>query len=210
MFIFILAAASLTLVGQAQATDGDSLLVGQQSVRLFGVDAPELNQRCGEGNDSIACGRLSAGWLAARIDGRKVECTPMDRDRYDRVVAKCRVGGTDINAAIVEAGWATAYRKYSMAYISAEGRAKAGKRGIWATGFQDPSVYRQERRAAVPPQTPPNPTCTIKGNINSKGGHLYHLPGTRAYPDVRINVSRGERWFCSVSQATAAGWRAAK
>jgi endonuclease YncB( thermonuclease family) len=209
LFTFILAAASLTLSGQAQVTDGDSLRVGQQRVRLFGVDAPELSQRCGQGSASVACGKMSAAWLAARIDGRHVDCTPMDRDRYDRVVAICRSGGTDLNAAIVEAGWATAYRRYSMAYVSAEGRAKSSRKGIWALGFTDPSVYRQEQRASLPAQIPPNPRCVIKGNINSKGRRLYHLPQARSYPDVRINVSRGERWFCSVSEATMAGWRAA-
>jgi endonuclease YncB( thermonuclease family) len=180
LFTFILAAASLTLSGQAQVTDGDSLRVGQQRVRLFGVDAPELSQRCGQGSASVACGKMSAAWLAARIDGRHVDCTPMDRDRYDRVVAICRSGGTDLNAAIVEAGWATAYRRYSMAYVSAEGRAKSSRKGIWALGFTDPSVYRQEQRASLPAQIPPNPRCVIKGNINSKGRRLYHLPEARS------------------------------
>lgn len=206
----MIAAASLGLSGQALVTDGDSIRVGQHRVRLFGVDAPELSQRCGYGNGSVACGQLSAAWLASRIDGRTVECEPRDRDRYDRVVAICRIGGVDINAALVEAGWATAYRKYSLAYVPAEARAKSLKKGIWAAGLVAPSVYRQEQRAAVPAQLPPNPNCAIKGNINSKGGRLYHLPGARAYTDVRINTARGEKWFCSVSQATAAGWRAAR
>lgn len=206
----IAAAAALIFFGQACVTDGDSLRVGRQRVRLFGIDAPELSQRCGSGSATVACGTMSAAWLTSRIDGQHVNCTSVDRDRYDRVVAVCRIGGVDINAAIVEAGWATAYREYSNAYVPAEVRAKNRKKGIWAAGFTAPSVYRQERRSAVPPQLPPTPSCAIKGNINSKGGRLYHLPGARAYTDVRINTSRGERWFCSVPQAIAAGWRAAR
>ena len=210
MFTLVLAAASLAVSGPAQVTDGDTIRVGQHRVRLFGVDAPELSQRCGYGSASVACGKLSAAWLASRINGRAVDCEPRDRDRYDRVVAICRMGGIDINAALVEAGWATAYRKYSLAYAPAEARAKNLKRGIWAAGLVAPSVYRQEQRAGAPAQLPPDPNCTIKGNINSKGGRLYHLPGARAYPEVRINTARGERWFCSVAQATTAGWRAAR
>lgn len=49
--------------------------------------------------------------------------------------------------------------------------------------------------------------CSIKGNINSKGDRIYHVPGSRSYGATRINESKGERWFCSESEARAAGWR---
>ena len=48
----------------------------------------------------------------------------------------------------------------------------------------------------------------IKGNINSKGDRIYHLPGSSSYGPTKINESRGERWFCSEEEARAAGWRA--
>lgn len=50
--------------------------------------------------------------------------------------------------------------------------------------------------------------CQIKGNINSKGDRIYHVPGSRSYGATRINESKGERWFCSEAEAKAAGWRA--
>ena len=49
--------------------------------------------------------------------------------------------------------------------------------------------------------------CNIKGNINGKGEHIYHMPGQTYYQETQINESRGERWFCSESEARAAGWR---
>ena len=52
--------------------------------------------------------------------------------------------------------------------------------------------------------------CKIKGNISSKGEKIYHVPGGRSYDKTVIDTSKGERWFCSTSQAEAAGWRAAK
>jgi hypothetical protein len=53
--------------------------------------------------------------------------------------------------------------------------------------------------------------CTIKGNINSKGEKIYHVDGkSPSYDDTVINESAGERWFCSESEALAAGWRAPK
>jgi hypothetical protein len=51
--------------------------------------------------------------------------------------------------------------------------------------------------------------CLIKGNINSKGKHIYHVPGGRWYDATSIDQSKGERWFCSEAEAQAAGWRPA-
>lgn len=56
----------------------------------------------------------------------------------------------------------------------------------------------------------PTARCTIKGNINSDGEKIYHVPGQRYYASTKIDVSRGERWFCSTTQARQAGWRPAR
>jgi len=48
--------------------------------------------------------------------------------------------------------------------------------------------------------------CLIKGNINSKGSKIYHIPGSSAYNSTKIDTSQGERWFCSEAEAIAAGW----
>lgn len=207
MSFWLAVTASAVFSGSVVVVDGDTLRVGAERVRLQGVDAPELSQRCGPAPKSIPCGLLAANWLRARLDGRRVECTEVDRDRYQRRVAVCRLGRTDVGAAIVEAGWATAYRQYSLAYVGAEARARAARRGLWAMNFEVPAEYRRERRAAAGAQPPPNPRCPIKGNINSKNDRIYHLPGSRDYPMVRVDQQRGERWFCSPSEAAAAGWR---
>ena len=57
--------------------------------------------------------------------------------------------------------------------------------------------------------TGPRPGCDIKGNI-SGNGRIYHLPGGAHYARTRIDESKGERWFCSESEARAAGWRPAR
>lgn len=49
--------------------------------------------------------------------------------------------------------------------------------------------------------------CDVKGNISPSGERIYHVPGQRYYSTTRIDVSRGERWFCSESAAIEAGWR---
>ena len=52
--------------------------------------------------------------------------------------------------------------------------------------------------------------CQIKGDIAEGGARLYHRPGEPRYGWVWISEAEGERWFCSVEEAEAAGWRAAE
>jgi endonuclease YncB( thermonuclease family) len=199
-------AATTTISGVAQVADGDTLRVGGVRIRLSGVDAPELSQQCGSSGRKVACGAMAADWLRQRVEGREIACNPVDTDRYGRSVAVCRVRSEDVGAALVEAGWATAYRRYSLAYIGQEDRARSARRGIWSVGFEPPAQYRQERRLAEIPSAP-NPGCAIKGNLSATGARIYHMPGSHAYPEVRIDIRKGERWFCSESEAIAAGWR---
>jgi len=49
--------------------------------------------------------------------------------------------------------------------------------------------------------------CNIKGNVNLRGEHIYHVPGGRYYGVTQVNSIRGERWFCSRWEALRAGWR---
>lgn len=54
-------------------------------------------------------------------------------------------------------------------------------------------------------------TCNIKGNVSIETGErIYHVPGQKFYQQTRISPQHGERWFCSESEARAAGWRKAK
>jgi hypothetical protein len=52
--------------------------------------------------------------------------------------------------------------------------------------------------------------CNFKGNISRSGERIYHVPGQRFYSETRIDLLRGERWFCSEEAAREAGWRKAK
>jgi phosphatidylserine/phosphatidylglycerophosphate/cardiolipin synthase-like enzyme len=58
--------------------------------------------------------------------------------------------------------------------------------------------------------TTPSSGCAIKGNVNREGERIFHMPGTRNYERVRMNIGTGKRWFCSEDQAVAAGWRPAE
>lgn len=55
----------------------------------------------------------------------------------------------------------------------------------------------------------PGGQACIKGNISSSGEKIYHFPGCASYNQTQIDVSKGERWFATESEALAAGWRRA-
>ena len=119
--------AQPSIYGLGHSKDGDSLMVGNQEVRLFGIDAPEFDQTCTRKGASWSCGTEAADHLSRLVTGRDVRCRLVSTDQYNRAVSRCTVGTTDINAAMVESGFATAFRQYSSDYTAAEARAKAAR-----------------------------------------------------------------------------------
>ncbi len=207
ILLFLAAPARADFSGPVEVVDGDTLHVSGTTVRLFGIDAPEMDQTCRDaGGREWGCGAFVAAELARRYGGQTATCEPLDTDRYGRTVARCRVAGRDIAEDLVLDGWATAYQQYSQDYVLAEKSAQLRQAGLWSGTMQSPAAFRAE---SVPPeQLPPDPNCVIKGNI-SDSGRIYHMPGNRDYGRTRIDLSAGERWFCSQSEARAAGWRPA-
>ena len=214
-FLFVLAMlaspslAVETLSGRARVVDGDTLEVSGVKVRLFGVDAPELDQRCERGGRVWACGQAAREALAGIVGRQRVVCDVQDIDRYGRDVAVCQVGDQDVGAVMVREGMAIAYRRYSGRYVNAEAAARREGLGLWTSTYVQPEAYREAERAQGSGQAPPDPGCVIKGNIGGKGGRIYHLPGQADYAATRINEKKGERWFCSEAEARAAGFRRA-
>lgn len=49
--------------------------------------------------------------------------------------------------------------------------------------------------------------CPIKGNVNSKGQRIYHVPGGKFFDSVRINPGEGDRCFATEAEARSAGFR---
>ncbi|MEJ0017762.1 MAG: thermonuclease family protein [Acetobacteraceae bacterium] len=136
------------IVGYARVIDGDTLDIAGRRIRLHGVDAPESSQQCEADGTFYRCGTQAALALADLLRGQMVECQPVDRDRYQRIVARCRIadGGTRINAWLVRQGYAVAYRQYSYDYMPDEIVARVARRGLWAGTFQMPWDYRAGMR----------------------------------------------------------------
>jgi endonuclease YncB( thermonuclease family) len=201
------------LAGRPKFIDGDSFEIGAVGVRLFGVDAPEGRQSCTRDGRDWSCGAAAAAELRRLVGSRDVTCERRDEDTYGRIVSVCRVGTTDLGAAMVRAGLAVAYRRFSDGYVDEEREARSARRGIWAGEFTTPETYRNEQRdapreRAAPAQQSQRDGCYIKGNVNGDGEHIYHTPDSPTYRDTQIDEAKGERWFCTEADARAAGWRA--
>ena len=95
-----------------RVVDGDSLHIRgiATQIRLWGLDAPEWNEK----------GGTAATRMLERIAGREqLDCTVIDHDRYGRIVGRCnRTDGQDIAALMIRSGTATEYRRYSGGYYS--------------------------------------------------------------------------------------------
>jgi endonuclease YncB( thermonuclease family) len=196
------------LAGLPRVVDGDTLAFGDVHVRLFGIDSPEPGQTCDRNGQPWDCGAFASRLMADLVGTAGVTCdAPVDTDRHNRPVAVCRAAGADLGAAMVEAGAAFAYRRYSTDYVAQEQAARAAGLGIWAGRVATPEAHRH---ADLSPRPGPGPDhgCRIKGNINN-GRRIYHMPGDRHYDKARVSQP-GEAWFCTAGEAEAAGFRRSK
>lgn len=139
-------AQAQTFKGLATIVDGDTITVEGHRVRLWGIDAPEAQQRCEKMAAGYACGAEATKFLAALTSEKEVSCRVKTVDRYQRSVAICAVDGQDIGAEMVRAGWALAFIRYSSDYATVEADARENRRGLWAGTFTRPWEWRAGQR----------------------------------------------------------------
>ena len=130
--ILITFPASADLVGKPRVIDGYTIEIAGERIRLHGIDTPETKQTC---LDKIGkhwrCGQEATFALANLIGDHWITCKGTERDRYGRLIAVCYAGDFDLNAMMVQQGWALAYRRYPMDYVPEEDNARFHKRGLW-------------------------------------------------------------------------------
>ena len=134
-------------------TDGDSLKIGKEKIRLSGIDAPEMKQICYDENDSpYACGHVTKKKLEYFIKGSpysKIYCYYSERDKYNRILGECMLGETssvNINNEMVFWGHAVAYLRYSKKYLKAQENAMQWKNGLWRGKFDMPEEWRKKNK----------------------------------------------------------------
>lgn len=143
--------------GKCMVIDGDTIIVKKQRIRLFGIDAPELEH---------PWGKKSKWTLIGLCKGKVITIEPRDHLSYDRIVAKCLLpDGTDLSAEMVRRGMAIDWPEFSGGvYLKFEPegvrnrhwRADArqnGRMDLWSTPYEGPAaddprprVYQARRR----------------------------------------------------------------
>jgi endonuclease YncB( thermonuclease family) len=138
------------LTGVPRIVDGDTLAIGSKKVRLEGIDAPETDQVClNASGERWACGIDARDQLAAHIAGRDIKCSSSGIAAYQRTLGTCYFGDENLNAWMVQQGWALAYVQYSKAYVQAEEDARTQQRGLWQGAFIAPWDWRHRNNKTV-------------------------------------------------------------
>ena len=110
-------------------TDGDTvtMLVNRKplKVRLYGIDAPETKQ---------SFGNRSKQALAAMVHGKVIQLNKTGTDRYGRTLGIIHHENTDVNAKMIQDGWAWHYKYYNdeQRLANLETQARKTKLGLWA------------------------------------------------------------------------------
>src|SRR5712664_891369 len=72
-------------VAAQSVVDGDTIKLGGTTYRLWGIDAPESKQWCGD----YPAGPIATAMLEMLIKGKTVVCEPKTTDRDGRTFAIC-------------------------------------------------------------------------------------------------------------------------
>jgi micrococcal nuclease len=91
--------------GRAYVVDGDTIKIRNIQIRLFGIDAPEMNH---------PYGRAAKNALYCMCRGQTIHAEVLETDDHGRKVAVCRFDdGRDLSAEMVKLGLAIDWPKYS-------------------------------------------------------------------------------------------------
>lgn len=132
-----------TVTMPVRVIKGDTLNLQGHYFRLYGIEAPDLDQSCADHNGrSYKCGVKAASWLRDWIGDTPLECRIMQQDARGNMAGTCSFGPYDLGAALVNAGWALAQTKYTGIYAPYELQARTNRRGLWSGTFYRPSDWR--------------------------------------------------------------------
>ena len=143
------------IIGIPKIVDGDTVYINNYKIRLEGIDAPEMKQKCKKEKLKISsiigytfyedyyCGKHSKENLEIKVKGSNIKCISFTKDRYKRYLATCFKNKINLNQWMVRNGHAVAYRRYSKEYIPDEDFAKENKLGLWQGKFLNPEKWRK-------------------------------------------------------------------
>lgn len=165
--------------------DGDTFIVnGGECIRLAGIDAPEYSEAC--------LSTEAKEKLEELILGKKVELKVIGPGKFNRTIAFVFVDDILVSRLLLSEGLGVVIEtesEYLPQLLQAELEAQKLKKGIYSSLCLSPK------------------NCQIKGNYRrDRGTKIYHLPDCYNYEKIVINESKGDYWFCSETEARAAGF----
>ncbi len=134
---------ALEIIGIPKVVDGDTIYINSYKIRLEGIDAPEMKQKCKRNEKEYFCGNISKKRLEKKIENTVIKCISLTKDRYKRYLATCFSKKINLNRWMVKNGYAFAYRRYSKMYVNDERFAKENNLGLWSGTFIKPEKWRK-------------------------------------------------------------------
>jgi micrococcal nuclease len=162
-------------------TDGDTvtLLVNQTplKIRLYGIDAPETKQ---------SYGNKSKQALASMVFGKVITLKKTGNDKYGRTLGIIHYRDTDVNAKMIEGGWAWHYKHYNdeSRLASLETKAKEAKLGLWAES-QPIAPWEFRRQPRTPSATSKSPEIPSTGYWLNLSSGVRHNSRCRNYKNTK-------------------------
>jgi len=186
--------------------DGDTIQLGRSVIDLFGIDAPELGQRCFHDGQWFHCGVNAAVELRALIqkEHAKVECKAAPGVALGGTQV-CLAGPVDVARFLLKNGYVVTTQEATEGYQEAEGSARRSALGLWHSDFLSPAAWRSGQR--LPGESNAGPEdCPVKAVISSSGERFYYVPTDDSYQLLPADGVEGGRSFCSDEEARQAGW----
>lgn len=169
--------------------DGDTFETEErQLIRLTGIDAPEL-ENCN--------GKESKEALEKFVLDKNLYVKVIYRDSGMRLISHVYNMKGSVSEQMLRAGMAynLGTKVKDTALGKAADKAREEKLGIYS------SKCTQETN-------PNSKTCVIKGNIRTQGAEqkIYHFPGCGQYNQTVVELYKGDKWFCTETEAKKAGF----
>lgn len=127
---------ALAGVRPVSVVDGDTIQVGGTIIQLFGIDAPELGQRCRHDGVWFGCG-LDAAFELSKLIGIErtaLRCAAAKGEGRDDVRI-CMAGHVDLAHVLLGSGYVVATPDAGPDYRDAESSARDAKLGLWHSEF---------------------------------------------------------------------------
>ena len=181
-------------------SDGDTVVTNRGTVRLIGVDTPEIGT-CGAKKATSRARRLAPAGTKIRLVNPS---SVVDRDAYDRLLRFVQVGGVDVGLRQIRKG-------AKARYDGVDGYDKHPRQGRYRKMDRRhldscTKGAGQDTKAYSP--VPGTWNCPKKARIKGNQGEaewIYHLPSQEYY-----DATNPEECFATEAGAQKHGYRKAK